>query len=174
MIKVTLFLFLFGVSFLFESSNAQCLQCDSGTNATCVNPDGASGARACSNGAQCYVRVVDDGRVLRGCQSELPDTAKENCSDKEDEVTCKLCNFNACNAGLFPHHRIFCHFCDERNSNRNCSLAIEGTPSPCRTFLANDKCIVRKEGDHVIRQCLSDYEDCSKEKSCKVCDSHGM
>lgn len=102
----------------------------------------------------------------------MASTVLAACSDKEDETSCRLCDFPNCNTGLFPHHRMFCHHCDERKEG-NCTQAIEGTPTPCRTYQMNDKCIVRQHDDHVIRECLSDYEDCSKEKSCQVCDTHG-
>lgn len=113
------------------------------------------------------------GNVLRGCQNDLTPSVLAACNDKEDEDTCRKCDYPNCNTGLFPHHRMFCHHCDERQNQGNCSLAIQGTPNPCRKYQPKDKCIVRKHDDHVIRECLSDYEDCNKEKSCKVCDTHG-
>lgn len=111
--------------------------------------------------------------MIRGCQKDLLPTVMATCSKNEDETTCKLCDSSNCNGGLFPHHRIFCHHCDERQNEGNCTAAIQGTPTPCRTYEVNDKCIVRKHEDHVIRECLSDYVDCNKESNCKTCDTHG-
>ncbi|XP_063697151.1 uncharacterized protein LOC134828113 [Culicoides brevitarsis] len=172
MIKTTLYL-LIGIAFLFCNVESQCLQCTSENNGDCNNPNGNGYSRGCEGGtAHCYVRVVD-GRVIRGCQKDLSTEVLSHCSQNEDEATCRTCNSTNCNGGLFPPHRIFCHHCDERKEDGNCTQKIEGTPFPCRTYQANDQCIVRQHGDHVIRECLSDYEDCSKEKSCQKCDSHG-
>lgn len=46
--------------------------------------------------------------------------------------------------------------------------------SPCKIYSKDDKCIVRKISEgRVKRECLSDFEDCDKETTCKDCEGHG-
>jgi len=161
---------------VFQLISAQCLQCSSRDNSqNCVDPDGTILSRSCPGNPlpiECFSRVVN-GETIRGCANQLEAEVRAQCTNSTETNGCHVCSRPNCNVGLFPIHRLKCHFCDG-SSEENCTEAITASPSKaCPIYMEDDRCITRKSGDQVIRQCLSNYEDCRKEKGCIICDSYG-
>uniref|UniRef100_A0A182MLJ8 DUF753 domain-containing protein n=1 Tax=Anopheles culicifacies TaxID=139723 RepID=A0A182MLJ8_9DIPT len=163
----------------FNAGNALafwCFQCTTFNSTNCLQPDVNILVTECPpspnvSEVTCFTRIVGQD-VERGCATELTPTERDNCNVVNN---CQLCaneNTTACNSNLFPIGRLHCHQCTG-TTNSTCSEEIDGEPSPCLRFVADDQCVVQVRDDTVVRGCLSENEACRNNRDCHVCSGNG-
>ena len=152
-----------------------CLQCTS--NMTHCS-SGARTATVCGKPSEgsCYSRVDEDGYLIRGCLSDILESALKMSCEKGDG-DCVACAGPKCNAQFLPKNTLSCVQCDSREQ-LNCAQEQRDDRSAqyCRRHVQNDRCYVRTNSDGSLqRGCLSDLTnqtlcDASKaSKDCEIC-----
>ncbi|XP_052563273.1 uncharacterized protein LOC120415390 isoform X2 [Culex pipiens pallens] len=148
--------------------NVACLQCTAdGTDSDGSCLLGTQVSQSCedrSNGG-CFT-WINGGILLRGCQSDFGNTTQCN------GTTCRSCDEEGCNSGIFPQNRLECYQCKGQDcgkeSTQNTTSAI------CRIFKSDNKCFSRISAEGVFeRGCQYDLingsNPCSGLENCILC-----
>uniref|UniRef100_A0A453Z0Y8 DUF753 domain-containing protein n=1 Tax=Anopheles gambiae TaxID=7165 RepID=A0A453Z0Y8_ANOGA len=151
-----------------------CLQCTS--NMTHCS-SGARTATVCGKPSEgsCYSRVDEDGYLIRGCLSDILESALKMSCEKGDG-DCVACAGPKCNAQFLPKNTLSCVQCDSREQ-LNCAQEQRDDRSAqyCRRHVQNDRCYVRTNSDGSLqRGCLSDLTNqtlCDASKASKDCET---
>ena len=131
-----------------KNNQVICKSCE-GTDANCSQTDMTANDykynKVCDAGITKCIAKVDNKLVVRGCASDT-----EKCNDNN---TCKICEGDKCNQGIFPVNRVQCYQCN----GDKCNDVSAVTSKPCLNFDDKDECYTKGENDTtMIRGCKSD------------------
>lgn len=140
-----------------------CLTCDSMINPNCRKNVTFGMRTQCTLAVRplgCYRFEDEGGLVKRGCLSDIQPDEREMC--REEDVNCKTCVGNDCNAKITFQQCRVCNSTESVNCIRAPSLFPVVT---CRNYA--DECFTHVRNDVVVRGCVAESESAVIEQDCR-------
>ncbi|XP_058836568.1 uncharacterized protein LOC131693075 [Topomyia yanbarensis] len=145
-----------------------CVQCSTKTEGDNCAKGSLTPQECTTDDDKCYERIHED-HVVRGCLSDLSPEHQSKCNDPTD-FSCATCIGSNCNVDNWRK----CYHCDGTSAACIDAQKEDNTAKYCATFVKNDACYSKVEGDKVIRGCRSDLANpvtsCDNVKYCEMCE----
>ncbi|XP_055628237.1 variant-specific surface protein VSP4A1-like [Toxorhynchites rutilus septentrionalis] len=150
-----------------------CLQCTSDAP-NCAN--GLKVSTVCSTVSDgiCYNRLDEDGKLHRGCLSDLNEEQQEQCQDPSN-TSCVTCSGEGCNKSQFPVDGLRCVECHSEKDPKCAQQQDEDSMvAICSIQLSDGKCFTRLNEDGTVdRGCSTSLNtpcDSEHNVSCVTCE----
>ncbi|XP_034473963.1 protein psiQ [Drosophila innubila] len=146
------------------NSFLMCRHCDA-TQPECATTNATADAynQLCAANQVCRNDLNGNGSVQRGC----------GVACASGDTSCKTCNTDNCNGGIYPEDRRLCYQC----SGATCNNVNAANLSPCAVYNQKDqKCYTIGTDDKTMqRGCTTDTDAkcplASTDPNCSFCDS---
>ncbi|XP_049306648.1 uncharacterized protein LOC105222439 [Bactrocera dorsalis] len=152
-----------------------CYVCDSATDVNCaISPSAITNQVRCQihPHTDCFTRISDDGRTVRGCISTLNSTEFLSCHEGTPGEYCRICAQSNCNVNIYPSNRQRCYRCNSLDDPECANNPDNSTYSACPLYDSNDVCVSKLIGGIVYRGCGTELQ-CDggiNSKTCRSCD----